>query len=113
MDVNRRLGRMAERFDGTYEMRGNYPGWPYREKSLLRDICTRTYREQYGKEPVLEALHAGLECGILLGKKPELDIVSLGPDIFDIHTTAERLDIESTKRVYEFLIEYLKQKDGE
>ena len=77
---------MAERFDGTYEMRGNYPGWPYREKSLLRDICTRTYREQYGKEPVLEALHAGLECGILLGKKPELDIVSLGPDIFDIHT---------------------------
>ena len=103
MNVSRILKRLAHRFEGTYEIRGNYPGWPYRENSRLRDICIQTYQVQYGKEPVLEALHAGLECGILLGKKPELDIVSMGPDIFDIHTPKERMSISSVNRVYDFI----------
>ena len=64
----------------------------------------------YGKEPVMEGIHAGLECGLLADKIKDLDCVSLGPDILDIHTPAERLSIGSTKRVYEFLLAFLEQK---
>ena len=63
----------------------------------------------YGKEPVFEAIHAGLECGILSEKIPDLDAVSFGPDNFDIHTPKERLSISSTKRVWEFLTGFLEK----
>ena len=62
----------------------------------------------YGREPVVEGIHAGLECGLLAGKISGLDCISIGPDMKDIHTYNERLSISSTKRVYEFLIEFLK-----
>ena len=71
---------------------------------------TALYEKMYGKAPVVEGIHAGLECGLLAGKIKDLDCVSLGPDILDIHTTEERLSISSTKRVYEFLLEYFKEK---
>ena len=64
----------------------------------------------YQKEPVMEGIHAGLECGLLADKIKNLDCVSMGPDILDIHTTSERLSISSTKRVYEFLLAYLEQR---
>ncbi len=65
------------------------------------------YREKYGKEPLVQAIHAGLECGILLEKCPRLDAISLGPDMKEIHTTRERLSISSTARVWEYLIEVI------
>lgn len=98
---------------GTVSRKGEYPAWEYKEESVVRPKVTALYEKMYGKKPVVEGIHAGLECGLLAGKIPNLDCVAMGPDIFDIHTTSERLSIESTKRVYEFLIEYLKQKDGE
>ena len=70
----------------------------------------RVYREMYGKEPQIQAIHAGLECGLLAEKIPDLDCVSLGPDMRDIHTTEEKLSISSVKRVWEYCIEVLKQK---
>ncbi|MGN1115271.1 MAG: aminoacyl-histidine dipeptidase [Candidatus Ornithomonoglobus sp.] len=94
---------------GTYELDGLYPAWEYKEESRLRDACIDAYRELYGKEPIITAIHAGLECGIFCGRKPELDCISFGPDIHDIHTPKEKLDIKSTERVYKFLLNLLKR----
>ena len=103
--------RLVTQLGGSVERQGEYPAWEYREESVVRQRVINLYEKLYGKTPVVEGIHAGLECGLLAGKIPELDCVSMGPDILDIHTTAERLDIASTKRVYEFLLEYLKIKD--
>lgn len=89
---------------------GAYPGWAYRKDSPLRDKMVRVYREMYGKEPVIQAIHAGLECGLLAEKIADLDCVSLGPDMKNIHTTEETLSISSTKRVWDFCLEVLKQR---
>lgn len=95
---------------GKVSIKGEYPAWEYREESVVRPKAVELYEKMYGKAPVVEGIHAGLECGLLAGKIENLDCIALGPDILDIHTTAERLDIASAKRVYEFLLEYLKQK---
>lgn len=86
---------------------GMYPGWQYRPQSPLRETMIRVYEEQYGKRPRVEAIHAGLECGLFLEKMPKLDCVSLGPDILDIHSTKERLSVASTARVWEYLKQVL------
>ena len=65
------------------------------------------YREFYGKEPEILTIHGGLECGLFLGKKPELDCVSFGPDVIDVHSVTERLDIASVERSYEYLLKVL------
>ena len=80
-----------------------YPAWQYNPESELRKVMEETYKDMYGKAPVVFAIHAGLECGMFLGKKPDLDCVSMGPNMFDIHSFNERLDIASTERVWNYL----------
>ena len=92
---------------GEYSVSGEYPAWEYKKESRLRDAAAEVYVKQYGSQPVISAIHAGLECGIFCGKLPELDCISFGPNILDIHTPQERLDIGSTARVYDFLKELL------
>ena len=87
---------------------GEYPAWEYKEDSKLRNIMVRTYTEMFGKEPEVMAIHAGLECGLLGEKLPGLDCVSIGPQMQDIHTSREKLDIASTERTWNFLLEVLK-----
>jgi len=65
------------------------------------------YKKLYGEEPVVQTIHAGLECGYLMSKKPELDIVSFGPNICDIHTTEERISVSSVERTYKYVVEIL------
>lgn len=88
---------------GTCETKAEYPAWEYRMESRLRNYISEVYEEMYGTKPVMRAIHAGLECGLISQKMPQLDIVSLGPDTRDIHTAKERMSISSAKRVYEFL----------
>lgn len=88
---------------------GDYPGWKYRVDSPLREKMISIYNKMYSEIPTVEAIHAGLECGFFAGKVDDLDCVSIGPDIFDIHTTSERLSISSTERTWEYLCEILKQ----
>ena len=104
------LTSLAKSLGGRVECKGEYPAWEYKQESVVRDRVVTLYKEMYGKEPVMEGIHAGLECGLLADKIPNLDCVSMGPDILDIHTPMERLSIESTKRVYEFLLAFLQQK---
>lgn len=89
------------------EVKNSYPGWAYRKDSPLRDIVAEVYEKMYGKKPVLEAIHAGVECGILASKIEGLDCVSLGPDMSDVHTAQESIDIASVQRVWEYLLALL------
>ena len=92
---------------GSFSVSGEYPAWEFKKDSKLRELASAAYVKQYGAEPEVSAIHAGLECGIFCGKLPGLDCISFGPNIYDIHTPAERLDIGSTARVYSFLTELL------
>ena len=94
---------------GKAEVVTDYPGWEFRRDSAFRELVVACYREQYGAEPEVAAIHAGLECGILCGKAPDLDCVSIGPDIHDIHSPQERLSISSTQRVYELVLKVLEK----
>ena len=108
-DLRDRLEHIAEFLGGEIAVSGDYPAWEYVEDSKLRTLMGDTYREMYKKEPVMEVIHAGVECGLFSEKMPGLDCVSYGPDIFDIHTPQERLSISSTKRIYEYTVEVLKR----
>jgi len=103
-----RVIHSVEFLGGTADARGSYPGWEFKKESALRDIMVEVYRKKFGKEAKVAAIHAGLECGIFSGKMPELDCVSIGPDMSEIHSPQERLSISSTKRTYEFVLEVLK-----
>lgn len=104
-----KLRYLTETIGGTYSESGDYPAWEYNENSKIRRLICEVYKRQTGKEAVVQGIHAGLECGVLLSKKPGLDIVSFGPDILDIHTPKERLSISGTQRVYELILEVLKE----
>lgn len=94
---------------GTIDVKGAYPAWEYRQNSPLRDLMVQVYTEQYGTAPVVNALHAGVECGLFSSKMPDLDCVSFGPDMKDIHTSEEQLDAHSCKRVWDYTLEVLKR----
>lgn len=102
-----KISVLTELLGGKAEVSGDYPGWTYRKNSPFRDLCVKVYEEMYGKKPEIMAIHAGVECGILLEKRPDLDCISLGPDMQDIHTTEEKLSISSVRRVYEYVCRVL------
>lgn len=102
------LKKLADMFGGTYSQMGEYPAWEYRKESRLRDVMVETYRAMFQKEPKVEAIHAGLECGLFSEKIPGLDCISIGPQTHDVHTSRERLSIASTERTWSFLLEVLK-----
>ncbi len=102
---------VTELAGGSYSVSGDYPGWAYRVDSPLREKMIRVYERMYGKKPEVQAIHAGLECGILASKIDDLDCISFGPDMRDIHTTEETLSISSTKRVWEYLVTLLAEKE--
>ena len=102
------LKKLCEFYGGSYSQMGDYPAWEYRKDSALRDTMVRIYSDMFGQAPKVMAIHAGLECGILGEKLPGLDCVSVGPQMHDIHTSREKLEIESTGRTWNFLLEVLK-----
>ena len=104
-----KVKKIASKFGGTTDIRGDYCGWDYKKDSKLRELACDIYRRQYGKEPVIDIIHAGLECGIISSKIKDLDCISIGPDLHDIHTPMEKLDIKSAKRVWRFIKEVLKE----
>lgn len=94
---------------GTVSVRGNYQGWQYQHDSALRKLVLDAWRAVSGKEGQVHATHGGLECGLFMGKMPGLDAVSFGPDLFDIHSPREQMDVASVGRVYALLCEILKR----
>ena len=99
----RKLEIIIDCFGGIHEVSGEYPGWAFREKSELRDKMAEVYKKLYKNDLKIEAIHAGLECGLFSEKIDDLDCVSIGPDMQDIHSTGEKLSIKSTERTWQYL----------
>ena len=95
-----RVHAIVEFAGGTVSERGRYPGWQYERNSQFRDTVLAAYHDLTGKEGVVEATHGGLECGLLIEKIPGLDAISMGPELHDVHSVRERLNVPSTERVY-------------
>ena len=108
--LTERTALFVEMLGGTVETQGDYPGWAYRPESALRDRFVAVYERMYGKKPVVEAIHAGLECGMFSNKIEDLDCISVGPNMHNVHTSEETLEVASVQRVWEFLCEVIKEK---
>lgn len=94
---------------GYIDVQGDYPAWEYRHDSPLRDIMVDVFEKQYGRKPVIQALHAGVECGLFAGKMPGLDCVSFGPDMKNIHTSRESMDVASVQRTWRYTLGILER----
>ena len=102
-----RMEALAGLAGGRLVLSGDYPAWSYREDSPLRDLMIAVYEDRYGTRPQVEAMHAGVECGLFADKIPGLDCVSFGPDLKDIHTPQESMDVASVERTWKYLLEIL------
>lgn len=105
--LSNKVRAFTEYIGGIYNETSDYPAWEYRKVSELRDKMCSVFEEMFNKTPTVEAIHAGLECGLISSKLPNLDIVSIGPDMQDIHTPEERLSISSTARTWDYLLKVL------
>ena len=103
-----KIAYLTEFLGGEYKADGDYPSWEYKQDSRLRPYMVDIYEKLFHTKPEVRVIHAGLECGLFYEKIPGLDCVSLGPDMKDIHTTEEQLSISSVQKVWEYLIEVLK-----
>ena len=99
-----RLVCLAELAGGTCKLSGAYPGWKPNMQSPLLKTMKQTYKKLYKKEPAVVAIHAGLECGLLGGKYPNMDMISFGPTLQSPHSPDERANIPSSKKFYDYLI---------
>ncbi len=104
-----KIEMLAKLIGGEFSKTADYPAWVYEPDSPIRKLAMSVYKQMYGRTPTINAIHAGLECGFISEKLPGVDIISFGPNIKGAHTPDESLSIESTKNVWEFLKELLKQ----
>ena len=106
-DLVKQLRDLAELYDCSFDEQGHYPAWEYKADSALREVMVSTFTEMFGKAPEVMSVHAGLECGLLGEKIEGLDSVSIGPNMQDIHTSRERLQIASVERMWKYLCKLL------
>ena len=97
----------AKRTNAKFKRESEYPAWEYDKNSKIKDIALQVYKKITGKDAKVEAIHAGLECGILKKVLPEVDMISFGPDINAVHTPEEYLSVSSVERVWKFLKELI------
>lgn len=103
------IKRLADVVGAEFFTRGEYPAWQYTTHSKIRNLFEKVYEEMYGKKSRINAIHAGVECGFFAEKIEGIDMISFGPDMYDVHTPDERLSISSAKRTWEFLLAVLKE----
>ena len=103
------LDALATLCKGSARHHSRYPGWSYAVESPLRDQYLTAYEGLFGKMPEVSVIHAGLECGIIRSKLPDMDMISVGPNMRDIHSPAERLDLASCERFWQVIAKMLAQ----
>lgn len=103
-----RVNTFVKHLSGNVVTMSDYPAWEYKSDSQLRKICVESFTNVYGHEPEVTSIHAGLECGILAGKMPGVDMISFGPTLESVHTPDECMDAASVERTWEYLMEILK-----
>lgn len=107
-ELYNRLVVTAKLNGGSIVAEAGYPEWAYNPDSKIRVIFEDVYEKMFGKKPHISAIHAGLECGLFVEKFNQLDAISFGPNLYDVHTTNEHMSISSVKRTWEYLLEVLK-----
>lgn len=108
-NLTAKLKDISDKHSASIRLYSGYPAWEYKKDSALRDLVADVYKDVYGKDMTVTAIHAGLECGLFCGKIKGLDCVSFGPDIFDIHTPCEKLSISSVERTWNYLLNVLEK----
>ncbi len=105
--IEKSLGDIATEFGCSFAHRSRYPGWKNAGKSRVEALYTESYEELFGVRPLIHAIHAGLECGIFKAAIPDMDIISIGPSIIDIHTPRERMSLSSCDKFWQVLCRML------
>jgi len=108
-DMKSSFSKIGEKFGLNYEFSGGYPSWEKKENSSLQKHANKVYKDLTGKEFENIIVHAGLECGAIYEKYPNLELISFGPDIRGAHTPQENLSIPSTERVYDFTLKLIEE----
>lgn len=101
------LSVIAKRTNARVEERNQYPAWQFNKDSKIREKAVKVYEELFDKKAEVSAIHAGLECGLLKEILPDTDMLSFGPNLYDVHTEKEHLSISSVERVWKFLVKLL------
>jgi dipeptidase D len=101
--LEEKMYSFASVFEAICESSGHYPPWEFVNNSEMQNLYIETFEEMFGKKPSVEAIHAGLECGMFSAGLPGLDCISFGPVAIDIHSVNERLSISSTKETFELV----------
>lgn len=103
-----RVAAVLELAGAKVEHSDGYPGWKPNMNSHVKDVCVASYKRLFGHEPVVRAIHAGLECGLFTEKFPDMDMIAFGPTLRGVHAPGERLDLASLDRFYAVLLDVLK-----
>ena len=108
-DLVSRIKIAAQLTGATVETSGEYPEWQYEKNSKLRELCKEVYKRLSGQDAEIIALHAGLECGLFKEKLHDVDMISFGPNLYDVHKPNEHMSIKSVQNVWKFILEILKE----
>ncbi|QIB25954.1 aminoacyl-histidine dipeptidase [Caloranaerobacter azorensis] len=108
-DIVSQTETVAKVIGAKFVTESDYPEWQYNPDSYIRKVFVKVYKDLYGKEPEITAIHAGLECGLFKEKLGDIDMISFGPNMYDVHTPNERLSISSTRRMWNYLLAVLKE----
>lgn len=100
---------IAEKYEGNYEFSSKYPEWRYLSDSPFREKAVEIWKKLTGNDMEVEIIHAGLECGAIYQNYPDIDFISIGPDMWDVHTPDEKLDIASTGKIYDYVLKLLEE----
>lgn len=106
--LEERLATFFGMLELPYNIYGQYPAWEFNENSVLKDIYCKVYFEMFEKMPKVEAIHAGLECGVFADALSGIDCIAIGPALYDVHTVNEKLSISSTKNLFDLILKMLK-----
>ena len=99
---------VAKKYNASYKVSDGYPEWRFKPISRLRDTAVKTYQDLFNEKMQVAVIHAGLECGAISMHYPNLDMISIGPNIYDVHTPKEKMEIASVEKYYKYLVELLK-----
>lgn len=106
-ELREKISNILKENNALFEFSAGYPEWKFRAESKLRDKALEVYKKLYNKDMKVEVIHAGLECGAISQNYPDIDFISVGPNLRDVHTPSEYLEIDSTERVYNYVVELI------
>lgn len=109
VDIVNQSRVVSETLGAEFSTEADYPDWQYDANSNIRKVFEKVYKDMYGTNPEIVAIHAGVECGLFKEKFGEIDMISFGPNLYDVHTPDEHMSISSVQRSWDYLVNVLKE----